>query len=80
MGNFPDILRKPAIIPVRDIDEMFPSVYLTFHGAPWWESCGEDLSAGGGDPADSSAGAGLLGGEMDRLCLFTASLMYLFFC
>lgn len=56
MGNFPDILRKPALIPVRDINEMFPSVYLTFHGTPWWESCGEDLSDGGG----GGGGAGTL--------------------
>ena len=29
MGNFPNILRKPAITPVKDTNEMFPSVYLT---------------------------------------------------
>lgn len=29
MGNFPNILRKPAMIPVIDVNEIFPSVYLT---------------------------------------------------
>lgn len=29
MGNFPNILRKPATIPVIDVNEIFPSVYLT---------------------------------------------------
>lgn len=50
MGNLPNILRKAAITPVKDTNEMFPSVYLTISHHHmvgercsvklnyWWES------------------------------------------
>lgn len=42
MGNFSNILRKPAMIPVTDVNEIFPSVksvYLTISGQlVWWEN------------------------------------------
>ena len=40
MGNFPDILRKPALVPVTDRDEMFSSVYLTVSCHPVEGECG----------------------------------------
>lgn len=69
MGNFPNILRKPAIIPVMDINEMFSSVYLTISHH---HVAGERMARSsviGGTPVGSSPSCWLLGGKMDRLCL-----------
>lgn len=70
MGNFPDILRKPAIIPVTDINEMLSSVYLTASHPPVVENALARPSARGGDGAGGRWDGAQE--ERDRLCLFTA--------
>lgn len=54
MGNFPNILRKPAIIPVIDVNEIFPSVYLTLPCHQVVRRCCTWKSVIGGDLTGSS--------------------------
>lgn len=77
MGNFPNILRKPAIIPVMDINEMFSSVYLTISRHHVAGECVAWNSVFGGTPIGSSPSCWVLGEKMDRLCL-VYRFMYLF--
>lgn len=75
MGNFPNILRKPAIIPVMDINEMFSSVYLTISHHP---VAGERAwnSIVGGTPIGSGPSCWVLAKKMDRLCLVCCCLFF----
>lgn len=54
MGNFPNILRKPATIPVIDVNEIFPSVYLTLPCHQLVRRCCTRKSVIGGDLTGSS--------------------------